>query len=109
MTAEAKATTPVPPNTTTRLPFSSVLNLSLRAFSAQATMAAAVVNEPAGSANTGISKGGTIAALARFIMSRASIARLPPMNMAVRFTPSGPREKIASCTSPVTSSTVTEV
>ena len=62
-----------------------------------------------GSANTEISNGGTMAALARFIMSRASIARLPPMNMPVRFTPSGPREKIASCTSPVTSSSVTEV
>ena len=109
MTAEAKATTPVPPNTTTRLPLNSVENVSLSAFSAQATMAAAVVKEPAGSANTEISNGGTIAALARFIMSRASMARLPPMNMAVRFTPSGPREKIASCTSPVTSSTVTDV
>ena len=72
-------------------------------------MAAAVVKDPAGSANTEISKGGTIAALARFIMSRASMARLPAMNMPVRFTPSGPREKIASCTSPVTSSRVTEV
>ena len=37
------------------------------------------------------------------------MARLPPMNMAVFFTPSGPREKIASCTRPVTSSTVTDV
>ena len=85
------------------------MNLSLSAFLAQATIAAAVVNEPAGSANTEISKGGTIAFLARSIMSSASMARLPPMNMPVRFTPSGPREKIASCTSPVTSSMVTLV
>ena len=53
-------------------------------------MAAAVVKEPAGSANTEISNGGTIAFLARSIMSRASMARLPPMNMPVRFTPFGP-------------------
>ena len=51
MTAEAKATTPVPPNTTTRLPLNSVENCFLSAVSAQATMAAAVVKEPAGSAN----------------------------------------------------------
>ena len=39
-------------------------------------------------------------------MSSAAIASLPPMNMPVRTPSFGGREKIASCTSPVTSSSV---
>src|SRR3546814_7932330 len=58
-------------------------------------MAAAVVNDPAGSANTDISKGGTIALRAAPSMSSARTALRPPMNTPVRFAPRGPREKIA--------------
>ena len=74
-----------------------------------ATIAAAVVKEPAGSANSDMANGGTIAAFAFFIMSRASDTFLPAKNMASRTPAFGGREKIASCTKPVTSSSVTLV
>ena len=60
-------------------------------------MAAAVVKEPAGSANTETWNGGNIALRAAASMSSARIAFLPPMKMPVRRAPLGPREKIASC------------
>ena len=47
-------------------------------------MAAAVVNEPAGSANIEDSNGGTIAFCAASIMSSARMASLPPMKKPVR-------------------------
>ena len=62
-------------------------------------MAAAVVNDPAGSAKNEMPKGGTSAFLAAESMSSARMAFLPPMNMPVRTPVLGGREKIASCTS----------
>ncbi len=69
----------------------------------RATIAAAVVNEPAGSANSEMTNGGTIAFFAASSMSSAAPASLPPMNTPVRAPMFGGREKIASCTNPVTS------
>ena len=71
MMEEAKPTTPVAPNTATRVPFQPLLNFVRSTRSTQATMAAAVVNEPAGSANVDSPKGGTSAFLAASIMSSA--------------------------------------
>jgi hypothetical protein len=68
-----------------------------------------VVNAPLGSANTDTSNGGTIALRAACSMSAAMAMSRPPMYMPVRSAPFGPREKIASCTSDVTSSTMTSV
>ena len=84
MMDDAKPTTPVAPNTATLTPFQSRLNFCFSWRSTQATMAAAVVNDPAGSANTEHSNGGTIAFLAASIMSRAMMASLPPMKKPVR-------------------------
>ncbi len=72
-------------------------------------MAAAVVNEPAGSAKAEISKGFKSVARKRSIMSRASPASLPPMKTPVRAASFGERENIASWTSAVTSSSVTTI
>jgi hypothetical protein len=72
-------------------------------------MAAAVVKEPAGSANTETWNGGNIALRAAASMSSARIAFLPPMKMPVRLAPLGPREKIASWVSPATSPSSTFV
>ena len=72
-------------------------------------MAAPVVNEPAGSAKTWFTKGGTKAFLARSTMSRASSAFLPPMKMPVRVPSAGDREKIESWVSDTTSARLTSV
>ena len=79
----------------------------LRTRSTQATIAPAVVNEPPGSANTDTSKGGTMAALAATIISRARLMSLPPMKKPVRGALCGGREKMASCTSGLMSASVT--
>ncbi len=107
MIEEAKPTTPVAPNTATFVPFQPLLNLVRSTRSTQATMAAAVVNEPAGSANVERPNGGTSAFSAASIMSSARMASLPPMNRPVRTPKFGGREKMASCVSAVTSSSVT--
>ena len=103
MTAVQKPTTPVAPKTAMRASFRPRSNFACSAFSTLATIAAAVVNEPAGSANTETRKGGTIAFFAASNMSSASETSLPPMKMPVSTPASGGREKMASCTRPVTS------
>src|SRR4051812_36311166 len=107
MTAEEKPTTPVAPKTASFRSFKLRLFLSFNTFSTHATIAAAVVNEPAGSAKNEMPNGGTSAFLAFSSMSSAAIAFLPAMNIAVRAPTFGGREKIASCTRPVISSSVT--
>src|SRR6266850_4573911 len=72
-------------------------------------ISAAVVKDPAGSAKNEIPNGGTSAFLAAESISRARMAFLPPMNIPVRTPVLGGREKIASCTRPPTSSSVTFV
>ena len=72
MTAVQKPTTPVAPKIAIRVPFRPRSNFSCSAFSTLATIAAAVVNEPAGSAKTEIRNGGTIAFFAASNMSSAS-------------------------------------
>ncbi len=74
-----------------------------------ATMPAAVVNAPLGSANTETSNGGTMAFLAVSSISIAACRSRPPRKMPVRLTPLGPREKIASCTRSPTSPSSTPV
>lgn len=81
----------------------------MSAASTQATIAAAVVYEPLGSAITDTTKGLTMAALARSTMSAAIVASRPPMKMPVRATPLGPREKIVSCVRPAMPSIVTSL
>ena len=76
-------------------------NARRKIFSTQATAAAAVVNAPLGSTSTDTSNGGTIAFLAASNICSAVLRSRPPMNRPVRFTPLGPREKIASCVSVV--------
>ncbi len=84
MMEEAKPTTPVAPNTATLVPFQARSNFCFSCRSTQATMAAAVVNEPAGSAKIEHSNGGTIAFWAASIMSSDMMASLPPMKNPVR-------------------------
>ena len=74
------------------------MNPSLRCFSVSATIPAAVVNAPLGSANTDTSNGGTMCFLASCIISIASCVSLPPKNIPVLFKPDGDLENIASCT-----------
>jgi hypothetical protein len=81
--------------------------LSRSSFSTQATIAAAVVKEPAGSAKKEMPNGGTSAFLAASSMSSAGIACLPAKNTAVLVPVFGGRENIASCTRPCTSASVT--
>ncbi len=57
ITADANPTTPVAPNTETFSPSKRRPCFSRSIFSARATIAAAVVNEPAGSANSEITNG----------------------------------------------------
>src|SRR4029079_9535789 len=97
MTAEEKPTTPVAPKTASFRSFKLRFFLSSNHFSTHATMAAAVVNEPAGSAKNEMPNGGTSAFLAAESMSRARMAFLPQMNMPVRTPVMGRREKIAYC------------
>ncbi len=78
-------------------------------FSTTATTAAAVVNAPLGSARTETANGGTIASRAASSMSSARSRSRPPMQIPVRRTRFGPREKIASCVRPATSASVTPV
>ncbi len=66
-----------------------------------------MVYAPLGSANSDTAKGGTMAPRARSSMSAAIATSRPPMKMPVRFTPLGPREKMASCVRPATPSSVT--
>src|SRR6202521_3479571 len=109
MTPAEKPTTPVAPNTATFRPRRSRWCFSRSVFSTHATSAAAVVNDPAGSANTDSPNGGTSAFLAAAIMSRASTAFLPPKNIPVRAPVFGGREKMASWTRPGTSPRLTSV
>ena len=88
------------PNTATFRPRRSRFRFSRRVFSTQATKAAAVVNDPAGSANSDNPNGGTSACFACAIMSSASTAFLPPKNIPVRAPVFGGREKMASWTRP---------
>ena len=81
----------------------SVLNFSLRVFSVQATIAAAVVKDPAGSGKTEISNGGTIAFLAASIISRAKEASFPHIKTPVFLAFDTDLEKIASWTKELTS------
>jgi hypothetical protein len=74
---------------------------------AQATIAAAVVKAPEGSAMTQISKGGNIASRAAASASSASTRSRPPRKTQVRGAFAGARENIASCTRPRTSSAPT--
>ena len=76
--------------------FKLVSNLLFNVFSVQATMAAAVVNEPAGSGKTDISNGGTIESLAEFIISSASDASFPQIKTPVFLALLTDLEKIAS-------------
>ena len=62
----------------------------------QATIAAAVVKDPAGSGNTETSKGGTIDFLAVSSMSRAKDASLPHIKTPVYFALETDLEKMAS-------------
>ena len=71
-------------------------NLSLRAFSVIATIPAAVVNAPLGSAKTGTSNGGTICFFASSIISIAVCVSLPPIKIPVLFNADGDLEKIVS-------------
>ena len=109
MTAAEKPTTPVAPKTAVFNPVRLRFFLSTNVFSTHATIAAAVVNDPAGSAKNEMPNGGTSAFLAAASMSRARIAFLPPTNIPVRTPVFGGREKIASCTRAPTSSSVTFV
>ena len=109
MTPDAVPTTPVAPNTETAAPRSSRPFFSLSVFSTTAIIAAAVVNEPAGSANSEISNGFKSALPAASSMSSARSASLPPMKTPVRAASRGDRENIASWTRPVISSSETLV
>ncbi len=107
MTPEEKPTTPVAPKMMTLVPLRVRFFFSFSTFSTQATMAAAVVKEPAGSAKIEISNGLSSAPLALSIMSRARIASLPAKKTAVFTASRGERENMASWTSGITSSSVT--
>jgi hypothetical protein len=107
ITAAENPTTPVAPKTAILRPFNPSFFFSVSVFSTQATIAAAVVNDPFGSAKNEMPNGGTSAFLAFDSMSRASVAFLPPKNIPVLTPILGGRENIASCTRPVTSSSVT--
>ena len=96
-------TGPVAPKTATRLPLRSV-PFAFRCCSTTATMPAAVVKAPDGSAITEISKcGGIIAFFAASSMSMARSGSRPPISTPVRLPSWGARENIASWTRPVTS------
>ena len=62
---------------------------------------------PLGSATTETRNGGTIAARAASNMLTASSNSRPPIKIAVRLTPSGPREKMVSWVKSGISSSVT--
>ena len=83
--ADIPPTIPLPPYIIIFLFLKFVLNLSRSVFSVQATIAAAVVNDPAGSGKTDISKGGTIDFFAVSIISRAKDASFPQINTPVFF------------------------
>ncbi len=102
ITPVAMPTGPVPPKIIPLLSFNSIPCFVLSSLSTQATSAAAVVNAPAGSANTETSKGGTIASFAASNIFIAKSMSRPPIKTAVFFTPFGSREKIASCNNPLT-------
>ena len=85
------------------LPSKFVLNFCFSVFSVHATIAAAVVNEPAGSGKTEISNGGTIAFFAASIMSKARDASFPHIKIPVFLAFDTDLEKIASCTKALTS------
>ena len=99
MTPDAVPTTPVAPKTNGGAAKASTLVLLRKVFSTTAIIAAAVVNDPAGSANSEISNGFRSAFSAASSMSSARKASLPPMNTPVRAASRGDRENIASCTS----------
>ena len=96
ITADAVPTTPVAPKTETAAPRSARSFFSFSVFSTTAIIAAAVVNEPAGSANSEISNGLNSALPAASSMSRARSASLPPMKTPVRTASRGERENMAS-------------
>ena len=73
-----------------------MLNLSFNVFSVQATIAAAVVNDPAGSGKTDTSNGGTIDFFAESIISKAKETSFPHMKIPVFFALLKDLEKIAS-------------
>ncbi len=108
-TPAMRPTGPVPPNTTT---FKSARPVAWRfnsAASTHATIAAAVVNEPLGSAISETTNGLTMALRARSSMSAASSTSRPPRKMPVRATPLGPREKIVSWVRPAIASRPTSL
>ena len=109
MTADAVPTTPVAPKTEKAAPRSARSFFSLSVFSTTAIIAAAVVNEPAGSANSEISNGLNSALPAASSMSSATSASLPPMKTPVRAASRGERENMASWTRSVTWSSETWV
>ena len=96
ITAEATPTGPVPPSITTFDLSRFWLNLSFKCFSVIATIPAAVVNAPLGSANTETSKGGTICFFASSIISIASCVSLPPKKIPVLVSAEVDLENIAS-------------
>ena len=100
ITPAMRPTGPVPPRITTRCPASACAWWRCNADSTHASIAAAVVYAPLGSAISETTNGLTIDAFERSSMSAASSASRPPMKMPVRDTPFGPREKTVSCVSP---------